>query len=295
MSSVHASIKRYPILFYYLLAFLLSWAGILTVIAANRGLPANQQELEAVLPVAIFSMLGGPSLAGLLSIALVDGKPGFRDLWRRLRAWRCGWRWWAIAVFLAPVLLLATWLVLSVFSPVFIPGVFTRADAGSWIAMGLGSAIATGFLEELGWTGFVLPKLRQRHSVFKTGLIIGVLHGLWHILPMAIWPAVAYAGEFTPALYVVIRSISFLVGGLVAFRILMVWVYDHAESLLLLSVMHVGLTAANIIFNPEGLAGTSAYIADLVGILTQWLVVAVVAWKSRGIMAVPRAVADQAA
>jgi hypothetical protein len=45
MSSVHAFIKRYPILFFYLLAFLLSWAGILTVIATNRGLPANQQEL----------------------------------------------------------------------------------------------------------------------------------------------------------------------------------------------------------------------------------------------------------
>ncbi len=288
MSSVHAFIKRHPVLFYYLLAFLLSWVGILVIIAVKGGLPADKQQLEAVLPVAIFSMLGGPSLAGLISIALVDGKPGFRDLWRRLRTWRVGLRWWVIAIFLAPLLLLAMWLGLSLFSPVYLPGMITRDDRWARIAMGLSSAIATGFLEELGWTGFVLPKLRQRYSTFQTGLIIGVLHGLWHILPMAIWPSIAYAGSLSPAVYMTITSISFLIGGLVAFRILMVWVYDHTESLLLLSIMHVSLTAANIIYEPEAIGGTSLYIADLVGILAQWLIVAILVWQNRRVLAPPR-------
>ncbi len=295
MSGVRAFSKKYPVLFYYLLAFVLSWVGILVVIAVKGGLPADKQELEAVLPVAIFSMLGGPSLAGLISIALVDGKPGFRDLWRRLRTWRFGLRWWVIAIFLAPLLLLAMWLALSLFSPVYLPGMITRADRWSRIAMGLSSAIATGFLEELGWSGFVLPKLRERNSTFQTGLIIGVLHGLWHILPMAIWPSIAYAGSLSPAVYVTVRSISFLIGGLVAFRILMVWVYDHTESLLLLSIMHVSLTAANIIYEPEAIAGTSLYIADLVGILAQWLIVAILVWQNRRVLTPPRLAARRPA
>ncbi len=292
MSSVHALIKRHPVVFFYLLAFVLSWVGILTVIAVQGGLPPDKQHLEAVLPVAIFSMLGGPSLAGLISIALVDGRPGFRDLWKRLKTWRFGLRWWAIALLLFPLLLLAMWMALSLFSPVYLPGMITRADRWSRIAMGLSSALVTGFCEELGWSGFVLPKLRQRYSVFQTGLIIGVLHGLWHILPMAIWPSVAYAGSLSPAVYVGIRSISFLIGGLVAFRILMVWLYDHTGSLLLLSIMHVGLTAVNIIYEPEAIAGASLYIADLAGILSQWLIVAILVWKNHHILVRPRLAAS---
>ena len=295
MSSVQAWIKRHPILFYYVLAFILSWTGIFVVMAVMGGLPADKQQLQSVLPVAILSMLGGPSLAGVISIAVVDGNPGFRELWRRLRTWRCGWRWWAIAILLAPLLLLAMWLALSAFSPVYLPGMITRDDRWSRIAMGLSAAIATGICEELGWSGFVLPRLRQRHSGFKTGVIMGVLHGLWHIVPMAIWPALAYAGSLSPALYVLIRSISFLIGGLVAFRILMVWVYEHTESLLLMMVMHISLTAANIIYEPEGIGGASLYVADLVGIVVQWLLAAIVVSKDRRMLAAPQVAAQRAA
>ena len=34
--------------------------------------------------------------------------------------------------------------------------------------------------EETGWTGFVTPRLRRNHDFRATGLLMGLLWGLWH-------------------------------------------------------------------------------------------------------------------
>jgi len=116
---------------------------------------------------------------------------------------------------------------------------------------------------------------------------LGILWGLWHIIPMVIWPSVAYSAPSSPGLYIAIRTVSFLVGGLVAFRVLMLWVYDRTHSLLLMILMHIGLTAVNIIYEPEAISGTSNYIADFVGAAAQWIVAAVVIVANRGQLSRP--------
>lgn len=273
-STINTAIKRRPVLAYYALAFAISWSVILVMIALS-GMPTIKEQMEAAMTGAIVMFLLGPSVSGLLMTGLVDGRAGFHDLRSRLGRWRVATYWYAIALLLAPLITLAVLMALSVISPVYLPGVFTRDDKMARLIMGLFSAVVTGICEELGWTGFVTPRLRQRYSVLATGLIIGVLWGLWHIVPMAIWPSVAYSAPLSPAVYIAVRTLSFLVGGLVAFRVLMVWVYDRTQSLLVLIIMHTGLTAANIIYEPEAIGGTSNFIADFVGAAAMWIVVAV--------------------
>ena len=41
---------------------------------------------------------------------------------------------------------------------------FTDADKAAVLLGGLGAGLTT-ILEEIGWTGFVLPRLRRRHSI----------------------------------------------------------------------------------------------------------------------------------
>ena len=274
MSAINTYIKRQPVLIYYVLTFAISWSVILVMIALI-GMPTTKEQMEAAMTGAIVMFLLGPSVSGLLMTGLVDGKVGFHDLRSRLSRWRVAAHWYAIALLLAPLITLAVLMGLSVISPVYLPGVFTRDDKMARLIMGLFSAVVTGICEELGWTGFVTPRLRQRYSVLATGLIIGVLWGLWHIVPMAIWPSVAYSAPLSPAVYIAVRTLAFLVGGLVAFRVLMVWVYDRTQSLLVLILMHIGLTAANIIYEPEAIGGTSNFIADFVGAAAMWIVVGV--------------------
>ena len=280
MTTVSVFIKRHALLTYYALTFAISWGAVLGMMGLTD-IPTTKAQIEAMLPVAIVAMLLGPSLSGLLLIGLVDGKAGLRDLRSRLGQWRVGARWYALALLLAPLIILAVLMALALISPAYLPGIFTRDDKLARLFLGLVSAVVTGICEELGWTGFVTPRLRQRYSVLATGLIIGVLWGVWHIVPMVIMPSVAYSAPFSPAVYIAVRTLSFLVGSLVAFRVLMVWVYDRTQSLLLLILMHTGLTAANIIYEPEALGGSSNFILDFVTAAVFWFIVALVIMVNR--------------
>jgi membrane protease YdiL (CAAX protease family) len=247
------------------------------------------------LPVAIMAQLLGPALAGLAMIAICDGRVGFRQLGVRLRAWKAGAGWYFMALLLAPIVIGAILMSLGAIAPVYLPGILTRDDKLAGLMMGISSGIIVGICEELGWTGFVTPRMRQRYSVVATGLIIGFLWGVWHVLPMAIMPGIAYAGDVTPAMSMGMRTLSFLIGSLVSFRILMVWMYDRTESLLLAMVMHFSLTASNIIYEPEGIAGTSLFTLDFVSIAVWWIVVAIAAAASRGQLAAPPRIAASSA
>ncbi len=280
MSSIRALIKTHPVVSYYILAFAISWGALLPTMIID-GIPATKEQLNALMPIAIGGMLLGPLVSGLVMIGLVDGSDGFRELGARLRTWRVGLGWYALALLLSPLVLLAVLMGLSLFSPVYLPGIFTTADKGSRLIMGLSSGLVVGLCEEIGWTGFVTPKLLRRHSILATGLIVGVLWGLWHILPIVIWASGAYSAPLSPASYIAVRSLVYLLGGLVATRVMMVWIYDHTRSLLLLALMHFTQTAVSRIYEPEGIGGTSLYVYDVVGLAALWIVVAIVAAVTR--------------
>jgi len=273
-----ALIKKHPLLAYYLLTFALSWSGFVLVVGPESLVNTNWQAEEAFLS-AIMVMLAGPSIAGLLLTGLVDGRAGYRDLFSRLRKWRVGIRWYAIAVLPAPIVAAGILFALSLTSPLFVTDNTTAVVLG-----GLGAAVTT-ILEEIGWTGFAVPRLRRRHSVPMTGLIVGVLWGLWHFLQQ-IFVSGTYAGGI-PLFAFLMASVFAAVANLTAYRVLMVWVYDRTGSLLVTTLMHGMLTASTIFwFTPFATGGV--FLAD-VGLVAavMWLVVGAVA-VGEGWLASPR-------
>jgi len=61
-------------------------------------------------------------------------------------------------------------------------------------------------LEELGWTGFAMPRLRLRYAVLGTGLIVGGLWGAWH-LPINYWASGVTSGEQARATGQTLRAV----------------------------------------------------------------------------------------
>ena len=222
--------------------------------------------------MAILALLVGPPVAGLLLTGLVHGKVGFRDFLSRLLKWRVGLRWYAIALLTGPLLFIAVLYALSPFSPAFLPGILTTSDKTGFLLFGLIVGVMAGFFEEIGWTGFAVPNLRKRYSVFATGLILGLLWAAWHLLP-ALWFSGTSSGALSLASYLLDPFLC-----LVMFRVLMVWVYDRTRSLLLGMLMHMSLTASTRIFGPVvGFAGVTLMAFDLVWFASMCIIVAALA------------------
>ena len=230
-------IKRHPLLAYYVMTFALSWGGFVIVLGTGSLVNTNWQAEGAFLS-AVMVMLAGPSVAGLLLTGLVDGRAGYRDLLSRLRKWRVGLGWYAMAILPAPIVGAGVLFALSLTSPLL-----TADNKAAVLLGGLGAAVTT-VLEEIGWTGFAVPRLRRRHSVPMTGLIVGVLWGLWHFLQQ-VSVSGTYAGGI-PLFAFLMLSASAAVASLTAYRVLMVWVYDRTGSLLVTTLMHGMLTASSI-------------------------------------------------
>jgi uncharacterized protein len=282
MTSISAFIKRRPVLTFYALVFAISWGGVLLVTGGPGAIPGAEEQVERLLPFAMLAWLAGPSLASILLTGLVDGRAGLRALLSRLLRWRVGVRWYVVALLTAPLLYMAVALALSLTSPLFLPGIFTTSDKASLLLFGIvWGLIGGGFLEELGWTGFAVPRLRRRYGLFTTGLIVGVLWGAVHF-SVIFWMSGSTLGGLPLALYLPVRAFDLLVGGLVAYRVLMVWVYDRSESLLVAMLMHATLTASMLILGPQALSGVP-FMTYLVVLSTAlWAVVGVVAMAGHG-------------
>lgn len=279
MTTIKTFIKRHPVLTYYILVFLISWGGIL-ILAGPGGIPGTKAQVEALFPYMLLVLFAGPSLAGILSTILVDGRVGLRDLRSRLLRWRVGARWYAVALLFAPLLVAAVLLALSLFSPEYLPGILNTSNKVFLLLFGIAwGLIGGGFLEELGWTGFAVPKLRLRHGAVMTALIVGFLWGVWHFL-IAFWSSGSLAGEDSLAIFVA-GFLAFYLGALPAYRVLMVWVYDRTGSLPVAMLMHASLSASTLILQP--LATGVPYLTwNLVLAAALWVVVAVVAMVYRG-------------
>lgn len=269
MTSIKAFIKRHPVLTYFALTFALSWGGVLLVIGGPGALPATLEQFETLGPILYLVMLVGPSVAGILLTGLVYGRTGFRELLSRLLSWRMGARWYAMALLIAPLSMMAVLFPLSLTAPIV-----ATEDKASALLTAIVAGLMVGIFEELGWTGFAIPRLRRRYGVLTAGLIVGLFWGAWHFL--LFWESDSFSGALGLALLLV-RLFSWLP----AYRVLMVWVYDRTQSLLVAMLMHASLVASGPLLQPS-LTGMPALTFTLVWAVALWLVVAAVAVANHG-------------
>jgi hypothetical protein len=272
MKTIKAFIKSHPLLSYFALTFGISWGGMLLIIGAGGagGYP-------------MLAWVAGPPIAGIVLTGLVYGRVGFRDLLARMTKWRVGARWYAVALLTAPLYMTAILLALSVTSPDFLPTILTTSDKASLLLFGIAwGLMGGGLLEELGWTGFAVPTLlRMRYGVLGTGLIVGTVWAVLHFL------AFFYLGRASgalPLLLFVPLDLFSVVVGMVAFRVLMVWVYDHTgESMLVAGVlMHASYSASTLILGTLPISGVAFLTYMYTAAAVLWVVVGLVALANGG-------------
>jgi uncharacterized protein len=209
MSYFVSLIRRYPLVSFFVLAYVLSWWP--AILYALDLLPQ---------PIAGF----GPFLAALVVLAITQGKTGIVGLLRRMVRWRVAPVWYAVALLL-PVAISLTAAVFNVLLGAQAP---SSVELGGWTGLfstffilllipGLG-----GTWEEPGWRGYALPRLQVGRSALFASLILWVGLVVWH-LPLILVGEIHWS------------DIVFLLGFVIVFN----WVFNNANgSVLIIMLMH---------------------------------------------------------
>lgn len=225
-------IRRYPVVAYFALTFLISWTGALAVAAPHL---IRHQPLPKMTGVLMFPvMLLGPSVAAVVLSRIVDGKSGLRVLFSQMFRASVPPGWY-MALLVPPVLVLTVLLFLQRFvSPVYAPNRFF---------MGILFGLPAGFLEEIGWMGYAFPKMRSQSDGLAPSILLGLFWALWHL------PVINYLGTATPhGVYWLPFFLAFSLA-MTAMRVLIAWIYANTKSVLLAQLMHVSSTGSLVLFS----------------------------------------------
>lgn len=255
-------LKSYPVASYFILVFLISWGTILMFLGGD-GLPISQDQVQS----AGMALLLGTTGAMLILTSALEGKAGFKRLVKDLSKWKANIGYYLFALLTAPATAIITLLVLSIFDSKFMPKIISSSDKIQLVGMGIAAGLVIAFFEEVGWTGFAVPRMLDNHGVLFSGIVTGSLWGLWHFPPF--WQEDSFSG-ILPLLLLLARLFSWIV----AYRVLMVWLYQRTQSLLLVLLMHMSLVVCMIAIEPP-LEGSRLITYILSWSIVLWLVVAI--------------------
>ena len=221
------AIRRFPLIFFFLVFALTIPFGVLGTVVKVEGLPDN-------LPLTDVGATFVPLIAASILVYREEKFGGVKRLLRK--AFDCKRIkqkiWYVPIIFLMPLLYILTYWVMRLIGlplptewhiPLLTPLLFI----GFFIA-------AAG--EELGYMGYVIDPMQERWSALTTCLIVGPVWAIWH------FPSMIQIGQ-TPTL----MAWGFL--ATVGFRILYVWLYNNTGR----SVFGV------ILFHAMGNTGRSVF------------------------------------
>ncbi len=255
-------LSSYPAVAYFLLTYAISWSGALLLVAPKLLRGQALSKLDGLLMFPI--MLLGPSVAGITLTRIVDHKTGLKALFSRMRKLPSAAHWYLLLL-IPPVLIFAVLLSLKTFvSPTFTPNHF-------WIGILFG--IPAGFFEEIGWTGFALPKLMRGHAAFHSAALLGILWACWHI------PVIDYLGTATPHGSSWLSYFLAFATAMTAVRIIISWSYVNTGSVPLAQFLHMISTGSLVIFSPARATASEEAMWYWIYAAALWVVVAMVLWR----------------
>ncbi len=224
-------INRYPIASFFVLALALG-TGIISLV------------IQGILPaeLALASVLSA-SIAGVILTAYLDGKAGLKIVFRQVMTWRVGIGYWLFAIFfIVPAFLLG-----SCFNRFFGGDMISLSQLRpgfNLLPMSLVFFVVVGLGQELGWSGYLMPRLQARYGALTACVLRAVLVAIWH-LPLLVYSwrqpnAIAdlpYGGWIVQKGFLAAFVVMFVLGLL--WSIFYTWMFNNTQgSLLLVAVLH---------------------------------------------------------
>jgi len=240
---------RHPVATYFALAYVISWAIGVPLALQAQGLTRTH------LPFALHYLTAfGPALAAL-AIASMIGEPLAGARKQTSASLRHRVPWWIVG-FGSPLMMFAA-------------AQFAARVAGqqppSWQALGqvhflpaLGLFAwclwfaTSGCGEEIGWRGFLLPRLQEHHSPLRSSALLTIGWAAWHI------PAFFYIPGYAALGLLILPGFFF---SLFAGAVVLTWLYNVSGG----SVMPAILWHAsfNFVTASPAVAGLTAAVTSM--------------------------------
>ena len=231
--SIKSLIARSPITAYFLIAFAGTWLLDSPMVFGKDGLGILPFSIPFPIYAGLFILgsYAGPTLASLLVTNVLEGSAGIKTFLRRYIQWRVGVPWYLIIFLGYPLVYIfaaMVWLGLAPLQNVLTQwsAIFTTYLPAILIFPGL---ITWG--EEPGWRGFAQTRMQERYGALKASLIVGFLHGLWHLPIFFIVNGPVAGGPFNPGQFVQ-NTLTIMV-----ITIIWTWIFNNTNQSILIAVL----------------------------------------------------------
>jgi uncharacterized protein len=199
--------------------------------------------------------------AGVLVMLLVITPDGYhRAGWAQLGLQRAGFRYWPLALLGPAAVLVASYGAATVV------GTLTwqfEPDAAINLAINIVIVSFFAFFEEIGWRGYMLPKVATAYPGMAPALV-GFLHGVWHLPLMLLTTAYNPAGNrlIVVPLFLAVLTVAGILYGYLRNASGSLWpvVIAHGTFNAVLGTLAGSSVAAN--------QNTAAYLTGETGVFT---------------------------
>jgi membrane protease YdiL (CAAX protease family) len=215
-----------------------------------------------------------PTLAVAVTTVVAVPRGRRRAVWAGIGLGRGGPRFWPIALAVPALVVALPYLVAGLCGLVTfprlgaaLPDLFAETVVFTVVILG----------EEIGWRGFLLPRLRELTSSRRAAAATGLLHGLFHV-PLITLTA-SYDSVGSP--WAVAPTVVVAVG---AAGVFYAWLRERSGGIWPVAIAH---NAVNTVFDVATTAGVTAspvalsYVAGESGLVTMGMVIVVAAFLWR--------------
>lgn len=151
-----------------------AWTWFFFGIAYLMGVSAESGNIVGV--VLVLLALSGPAVMGIAFVHLALNKEGQKDYWKRILDFkRIPFKFYLIIFLLIPALSILAAILSGYWN------VYSFSHKLPSLYLTILSVPLVPVLEELGWRGYVLDRLQEKHNALISSLILGALWGPWHL------------------------------------------------------------------------------------------------------------------
>lgn len=253
-------IREYPLISFFVLAYLLSWVCWVPLTFAEG---VDQDLVFLIMLVGVL----GPMLAGIIISRITKTSKVF---WQSTLKWKVPLCWHLMALGLPLIVL---FLILGIYQLFGVEatslGAIHTADIDPWYMYPLillFMIFVGGGLEEPGWRGFAQARMLTRFTPFSASIILGIIWTYWHT-PLLFVPGSSQQGI----------ELGWYTAGVTSLAVILTWLFISSKgSAFLAIIFHGGVNAINGWVPPFTISISGLEFSGFAVMEFIWIIVALV-------------------